>query len=89
MFHNPEGKRLTCRWKNEIESKTAAGLFKVMIYHGQNRSKSKNALRNADVVLTTYGTLTAESGIEVGPNKPNQVEDQGRLAVKGNQKEAP
>ena len=53
------------RWKAEIESKTAAGLFKVMIYHGANKTKSKNQLKNADVVLTTYQTMANESAIQV------------------------
>jgi SNF2 family DNA or RNA helicase len=53
------------RWKSEIESKTAPGLFQVIIYHGTNKPKSKNVLKNADVVLTTYQTMANESGIDV------------------------
>ncbi|WWC61348.1 uncharacterized protein I303_103929 [Kwoniella dejecticola CBS 10117] len=50
------------QWKNEIESKTTPGLLRVLIYHGQKRTKTKNHLKQYDVVLTTYGTLVAESG---------------------------
>ncbi|WWC85278.1 uncharacterized protein L201_000140 [Kwoniella dendrophila CBS 6074] len=53
---------LLTQWKNEIESKTTAGLLKVLIYHGQKRIKSTNNLKKYDVVLTTYGTLVAEAG---------------------------
>lgn len=51
-----------CRWKAEIESKTTPGLLKVVIHHGNQRSKSVNVLKQADIVLTTYGTVVSEFG---------------------------
>ncbi|OWZ52414.1 hypothetical protein C351_03689 [Cryptococcus neoformans c8] len=52
---------LLSQWKNEIESKTTEGLMKVLIYHGPKRATTAAALKQYDVVLTTYGTLTSES----------------------------
>jgi SNF2 family DNA or RNA helicase len=57
------------RWKAEIESKTTPGLLNVVIHHGSTRSKSSNTIKQADVVLTTYGTLVSEFGKE---DKPKQ-----------------
>ncbi|KAF6753723.1 SNF2 family N-terminal domain-containing protein [Ephemerocybe angulata] len=47
------------QWKYEIETKTSCGL-KVLIYHGQNRPRKKSALREYDVILTTYNTMAME-----------------------------
>jgi SNF2 family DNA or RNA helicase len=52
---------LTIRWKAEIESKTTSGR-KVLIHWGQKRTNSAAQLKQYDVVLTTYGILTAEHG---------------------------
>ena len=45
------------QWKTEIESKSS---WSAMIYHGSKRTKSLNALKNAEVVITSYGTMTGE-----------------------------
>ncbi|WWC69653.1 uncharacterized protein I206_103596 [Kwoniella pini CBS 10737] len=63
------------QWKNEIESKTTPGLLRVLIYHGQKRTKTKNHLKQYDVVLTTYGTLVAESGPKEKGKKKNGSDD--------------
>ncbi|WVF72421.1 hypothetical protein IAT40_007236 [Kwoniella sp. CBS 6097] len=55
---------LLTQWKSEIESKCTPGLLRVLIYHGQKRPKSANMLKQYDVVLTTYGTLTSEFGTD-------------------------
>ncbi|WVQ78126.1 hypothetical protein IAT38_000207 [Cryptococcus sp. DSM 104549] len=55
---------LLTQWKAEIETKTTEGLMKVLIYHGQKRIQTVNNLKQYDVVLTTYGTLTSESATE-------------------------
>jgi SNF2 family DNA or RNA helicase len=52
---------LTIRWKAEIESKTTSGR-KVLIHWGPKRTNSPTQLKQYDVVLTTYGILTAEHG---------------------------
>ncbi|KAG8989917.1 DNA repair protein rad16, partial [Tulasnella sp. 427] len=43
------------QWKNEIDLHTQG--FKVVIYHGQARTKDSDELGKADVVLTTYAVL--------------------------------
>ena len=49
------------QWKLELERCTSPGLLKVLVYHGQVRSKLTPAqVMEHDVVLTTYPTL--ESG---------------------------
>lgn len=49
------------QWKLELERCTSPGLLKVLVYHGQIRSKLTPAkVLEHDVVLTTYPTL--ESG---------------------------
>ncbi|KAK4687537.1 hypothetical protein P7C73_g2588, partial [Tremellales sp. Uapishka_1] len=48
------------QWRAEIEGRTTEGAFKVMIYHGSNRTRSTNELKRHDVVLTTYGVLSGE-----------------------------
>jgi SNF2 family DNA or RNA helicase len=55
---------LTIRWKSEIETKTTSGR-KVYIHWGQKRINSPAQLKQYDVVLTTYGILTAEHGKQV------------------------
>lgn len=55
---------LTIRWKAEIESKTTSGR-KVLIHWGPKRTNSVAQLKQYDVVLTTYGILTAEHGKQV------------------------
>lgn len=57
-------RQLTSRWKSEIESKTTSGR-KVLIHWGPKRSNSPAQLKQYDVVLTTYGILTAEHGKQV------------------------
>lgn len=55
---------LIFRWKAEIESKTTSGR-KVLIHWGGKRTDSAIQLKQYDVVLTTYGILTAEHGKQV------------------------
>ncbi|KAG8898718.1 DNA repair protein rad16, partial [Tulasnella sp. 417] len=43
------------QWKNEIDLHTKG--FKVVLYHGQARTKDIDELSGADVVLTTYAVL--------------------------------
>ncbi|KIO29167.1 hypothetical protein M407DRAFT_70990 [Tulasnella calospora MUT 4182] len=43
------------QWKNEIDLHTKG--FKVVLYHGQARTKDSDELSKADVVLTTYAVL--------------------------------
>ncbi|WWD15746.1 hypothetical protein CI109_100168 [Kwoniella shandongensis] len=66
---------LLSQWKNEIESKTTPGLMRVLIYHGQKRIKTGNNLKQYDVVMTTYGTLTSEFGSEHKHKKKVKIDD--------------
>ena len=50
------------QWKLEVETKST---LKAYIYHGPGKSKSKNFLRDKNVVITTYGSLVGERGGEV------------------------
>ncbi|AOA61699.1 DNA repair protein [Komagataella phaffii CBS 7435] len=44
------------QWKSEIELHTN-GILKVGVFHGQNRGKSAEELKEYDVILTTYSVL--------------------------------
>jgi SNF2 family DNA or RNA helicase len=46
------------QWESEI--KTKSGALKVLVHHGPSRTKSARNLIKADVVVTTYQTLTSE-----------------------------
>ncbi|KAJ3296835.1 hypothetical protein HDU79_005627 [Rhizoclosmatium sp. JEL0117] len=60
------------QWKNEIKSKTNAGLLSVLIHHGPGRTNSVNELLRYDVVLTTYGVVTSSFKEDV-PAKSGQI----------------
>lgn len=48
------------QWKDEIDEKTDAGAVKSLIYHGSNKPTSRKKLREYDVILTTYQTMSME-----------------------------
>ncbi|KAL3476319.1 SNF2 family N-terminal domain-containing protein [Aspergillus californicus] len=49
------------QWESEIETKVESShKLRVLVYHGNARTKSTNRLQDYDVVITTYGTLTSE-----------------------------
>lgn len=51
------------QWESEILDKVEKNYkLRVCLYHGANRAKTASALDTYDVVITTYGTLTSESG---------------------------
>ncbi|KAJ5221393.1 uncharacterized protein N7469_010280 [Penicillium citrinum] len=51
------------QWESEILDKVEkTHRLRVCLYHGANRAKTATSLDNYDVVITTYGTLTSESG---------------------------
>jgi SNF2 family DNA or RNA helicase len=47
-------------WKTEIERHVLPNTFKVIVYYGANRPKDLATLKAANIVITTYGTVTAE-----------------------------
>ncbi len=52
---------LVRQWEKEIKTKvTASHRLTVQLVHGQQRRLAWDELRAFDVVLTTYGTLSAE-----------------------------
>ncbi|WVO21837.1 uncharacterized protein IAS62_003157 [Cryptococcus decagattii] len=77
---------LLSQWKNEIESKATKGLMKVFIHHGPKRATTVADLKQYDVVLTTYGTLTSESASDKpSKNKVKSVDgckEEGDIPVK-------
>lgn len=51
------------QWEAEIKSKVdRSPPLRVLVHHGPSRTKSAEALRKYDVVITTYQTLTSEAG---------------------------
>lgn len=51
------------QWESEIDDKVEkTHKLRVCLYHGANRAKTSKDLHTYDVVITTYGTLTSESG---------------------------
>lgn len=51
------------QWESEIDDKIEkTHKLRVCLYHGANRAKTSKNLHTYDVVITTYGTLTSESG---------------------------
>lgn len=51
------------QWEAEILDKVdKTHKLRVCLYHGANRAKTASSLDTYDVVITTYGTLTSESG---------------------------
>lgn len=51
------------QWEAEIKDKVEKShQMSVCVYHGANRAKTSKNLADYDVVITTYGTLTSESG---------------------------
>ncbi|RXK35500.1 hypothetical protein M231_07232 [Tremella mesenterica] len=53
------------QWEAEIESKTQTGHLSIYIHHGSGRLSKAKELKKFDVVLTTYGTMASEAGLEV------------------------
>ncbi|KAK6343600.1 hypothetical protein TWF730_011191 [Orbilia blumenaviensis] len=47
-------------WDSEIARRFHPGTFEVHHFHGCNRAKEDTALKNGDIVLTTYQTLAAD-----------------------------
>jgi len=51
------------QWEAEIKSKVdRSPPLRVLVHHGPSRTKSAEALKKYDVVITTYQTLTSEAG---------------------------
>ncbi|CRG84481.1 putative ATP-dependent helicase C582,10c [Talaromyces islandicus] len=49
------------QWESEIEGKIERShRLRVCVYHGPSRSKYSTELKDYDVVITTYGTLSSE-----------------------------
>lgn len=49
------------QWESEIEAKVEEShKLRVCVYHGPGRTKFDSSLKDYDVVITTYGTLSSE-----------------------------
>ncbi|KAF2092005.1 hypothetical protein K490DRAFT_17018, partial [Saccharata proteae CBS 121410] len=60
------------QWESEIKTKVLAShKLKVLVHHGQSRTKRADDLKKYDVVITTYQILASEhSGSSDEPNGP-------------------
>ena len=57
---------LVSQWIQEAKSKTTNAL-NIYSYHGTKRTKDVDFLLRQDIVVTTYGTLTAEAALDEPP----------------------
>eukprot|EP00891_Asterochloris_glomerata_P007270 jgi/Astpho2/7270/e_gw1.00113.3.1_t len=57
------------QWRQEIARFTAPGALKVVTYHGNKRATDMEALKQADVVLTTYSIVENEFRKNAPPEK--------------------
>lgn len=53
---------LIAQWESELDLHSLKKSFKTFVYYGDKRSDGKGDLGRFDVVLTTYGVLSNESG---------------------------
>lgn len=73
------------QWEQEIRNKMdEARRMKVYLYHGGSRKKPWTELKEYDVVLTTYGTLTAqfkkhEAYQQKASDNPNGLDERDEL----------
>lgn len=51
---------LIYQWLAEIEDKVNKNTLRCYVYHGSNKEKCRKKLKNYDIVLTTYNTLTQD-----------------------------
>ncbi|KAJ3210536.1 hypothetical protein HDU82_007940 [Entophlyctis luteolus] len=52
---------LILQWREELRMKVRSGTFKVFLYYGKDKKfTSINALKQYDIVLTTFGTVAME-----------------------------
>ncbi|UZJ52225.1 hypothetical protein CBS101457_001545 [Exobasidium rhododendri] len=67
------------QWRNEIEKYTEG--FKVIVWHGANRSSDTEELRKADVVLASYGVLESSFRKQVSgfKRKGNLVKEKSAI----------
>ncbi|KAF9784773.1 SNF2 family N-terminal domain-containing protein [Thelephora terrestris] len=70
---------LLTQWKEEIEEKTN-DVFKVHIHHGKDKLKKLSAMRDKDIIITSYGTICSE--FQLGREVKEEEED-GWLAKHG------
>lgn len=45
------------QWYAELTTRTRAGTFKVLVYHGADRPTKRADLENVDIVLSTYAIV--------------------------------
>jgi len=57
------------QWRQEITRYTSPGSLKVAVYHGPKRTADAAALKNADVILSTYPTIEADFRKAMLPSK--------------------
>ncbi|KAL8690765.1 MAG: hypothetical protein Q9218_003858, partial [Villophora microphyllina] len=73
------------QWEREIRTKLKKGRehqLRTYLLHGTNRATSWEQLRTYDVVLTTYGTLSAELGRKAGIEQERRANPNWRPMTK-------
>ncbi|KAM3578372.1 hypothetical protein VKS41_009118 [Umbelopsis sp. WA50703] len=64
------------QWANEIRSKTQDGRIKVLVHHGQSRSRDATSFLHYDVIITTYQVVASDyPAIEKGRKKKQVIND--------------
>ncbi|KAI9435461.1 SNF2 family N-terminal domain-containing protein [Lactarius indigo] len=67
------------QWKEELESKTN-GIFTAHIHHGKTKLKNLSAIREKDIIITTYHTLIQDFVIKDPNVDPEDEIECGLLA---------
>jgi len=68
------------QWEREIKEKTSPPL-KVLVHHGATRTKTTDAFKRYDVVITTYPTVASEWNNIAGLDKPKKKGQQKKNTV--------
>ncbi|PWN33612.1 uncharacterized protein FA14DRAFT_161375 [Meira miltonrushii] len=68
------------QWEREIKEKTSPPL-KVLVHHGATRTKTADAFKRYDVVITTYPTIASEWNNVAGVEKPKKKGQQKKNVV--------
>lgn len=64
------------QWANEIRTKTQDGRIKVLVHHGQSRSRDAATFLHYDVIITTYQVIASDyPAIEKGRKKKQVIND--------------
>ncbi|TPX30674.1 hypothetical protein SmJEL517_g05813 [Synchytrium microbalum] len=63
------------QWEDEILTRCRRGALDVLVHHGPSRTKSASVLKQYDVVITTYDTVSAEFSQKARKKKNDDSSD--------------